>query len=400
MSTPYPSIYLKKGKERSVLRFHPWIFSGAIEQVPDVISDGDIVKVCTHEGKFLASGHYQQGSIAVRVLSFEDVIYDNNFWRKKLENAIALRKSMGLWDHPDTNMFRLVNGEGDGLSGLIIDLYDSVAVIKCYSKGVYLKRAVLTELLIELSGGKLTIVYDKSSAYISDTDLTDTDTTMDSVLTGQDISICKAQEYGLTYQIDIPGGQKTGFFIDQRENRKHLQQYARGRRVLNLFSYSGGFSLAALRGGAKWVDSVDSSETASQLARQNLQLNFHSQQNYQVITEDAYTYMNTIAEPYDLIILDPPSFAKHKKKLPKALAGYIKLNKKALSMLPKGGILYTFSCTQVVSKSDFRKALFTAAAHTGRQVRILDQLTQPADHPISMYHPEGEYLKGLVLSVS
>ncbi|MCD6354675.1 MAG: class I SAM-dependent rRNA methyltransferase [Prolixibacteraceae bacterium] len=395
MSETNAKIILKSGKDQSLKRFHPWVFSGAIKKIVGNVSEGDLVAVVSNKDEFLGLGHYQIGSITVRIVSFEEVVPDYNFWKKKIESAWKLRKSLGFFDNPETNVFRLVHAEGDDLPGLIIDFYNGTAVMQMHSVGMYLIRHKLVKALREVLGEKLKAVYDKSAKTLpAKADITPAD----GYLFGshQENSVL---EYGLTFKVDWEHGQKTGFFIDQRENRRLVEKYARNRDVLNMFCYTGGFSFYALKGGATLVHSVDASAKAIDLTRQNVELNFPDDTRHKAFTADAFEYLKEIRDKYDLIILDPPAFAKHRSSLPQALQGYKRINKRAFEQIKSGGILFTFSCSQVVSKDKFREAVFSAAAITGRKVRILHQLTQPVDHPVNIYHPESEYLKGLVLYV-
>ena len=386
-------IVLKKGKEESLLRFHPWVFSGAIQQADEGINEGDIVRVVTSRGDFIAVGHYQAGSIAVRVLSFADRQIDDDFWASRLESAYQMRAAIGIADNPDNNTYRLVHGEGDLLPGLIIDVYGHTAVMQAHSIGMHLCRKAIAAQLVKVMGHRLENVY-----YKSETTLPFMDDMENGFISGGSADNI-ALENGLKFYVDWLRGQKTGFFVDQRENRALLERYARGKNVLNMFCYTGGFSFYAMRGGAKLVHSVDSSAKAIDLTNRNVKLNFPDDERHQAFCEDAFKYLEQAGDQYDLIILDPPAFAKHRGALHNALKGYTRLNNKAFQKIQKGGILFTFSCSQVVTKDHFRNAVFTAAAQAGRKVRILHQLHQPADHPINIYHPEGEYLKGLVLYV-
>ena len=430
-------VYLKRGKEESLLRFHPWIFSGAIHHIDSGIKEGDVVSVVTADGKFIARGHYQGGSIAVRVLTFSDVDIDETFWRSRLQSALDMRIAIGLVGHASqramalsserleafptnsarleacpTTAYRLVHGEGDLLPGLIIDIYGQTAVMQAHSIGMHQARHAIADALMTVMDGRIDSIY-----YKSETTLSFVEPESGFIVGGTDENI--AVENGLRFYVDWLKGQKTGFFVDQRENRALLEKYARGRKVLNMFCYTGGFSFYAMRGGAQLVHSVDSSAKAIELTRRNVELNFPGDPRHEAFCEDAFRFLDhsplTIdhseAQPmfnvqcsmfngqYDLIILDPPAFAKHRGALHNALKGYTRLNNKAFEKIAPGGILFTFSCSQVVTKEHFRNAVFTAAAQAGRKVRILHQLHQPADHPINIYHPEGEYLKGLVLYV-
>lgn len=390
----YKRILLKRGKEDSLRRFHPWVFSGAIARLDDGIEEGDVVDVCTNDGKFIAVGHYQIGSIAVRVLDFAQRAIDKVFFAERLQKAFQLRKSLGLI-RPDNNAFRLVHGEGDFLSGLVVDVYGSTAVVQAHSPGMHFSRDMIASALVDVTGGMLSNVYYKSETTLPYK--AELDPQNDYIVGGYDTNI--AVENGLRFRVDWLRGQKTGFFVDQRDNRSLLERYAQGRSVLNMFCYTGGFSFYAMRGSARLVHSVDSSAKAIQLTNENVELNFPGDGRHQAFEDDAFKFLNGIDGKYDLIVLDPPAFAKHKSALKNALVGYRKLNAKAFEKILPGGILFTFSCSQAVSKEQFRLAVFSAAAQSGRKVRILHQLTQPADHPVNIYHPEGEYLKGLVLYV-
>ena len=397
----YNTVHLKKGKEESLGRFHPWVFSGAIHHIDGTPEEGDVVRVVSADGKFLAVGHIQIGSIAVRVLSFEDITIDGNFWKERLSAAYDARKSIfPQWKKNNaelTNAFRLVHGEGDGLPGLVIDVYDRTAVMQAHSVGMHVSRHEIAEALAEVLDGIIDNIYYKSETTLAYKASEDGGNGFlkGGLATASDI----ATENGLKFHVDWLGGQKTGFFVDQRENRALLERYSHGRKVLNMFCYTGGFSFYAMRGGAELVHSVDSSSRAIDITRANVELNFPGDARHEAYAEDAFKYLDRMGDQYDLIILDPPAFAKHKDALRNALMGYRKLNAKAFEKIRPGGILFTFSCSQVVTKDNFRTAVFTAAAMSGRRVRILHQLTQPADHPVSIYHPEGEYLKGLVLYV-
>ena len=384
---------LKRGKEDSLLRFHPWVFSGAIQQADAGLSEGEVVRVVRSDGAFMAVGHYQAGSIAVRILSFRDVEIDDQFWYSRLESALGMRIAIGMADNPQNNTYRLVHGEGDLLPGLIIDVYGKTAVMQAHSIGMHLSRIQIAEQLAKVMGTRIENIY-----YKSETTLPFMDHMENGFLYGGSQENT-AVENGLMFYVDWLHGQKTGFFVDQRENRSLLERYARGKRVLNMFCYTGGFSFYAMRGGAALVHSVDSSAKAIELTNRNVQLNFPGDTRHQAFCEDAFKFLDQADSQYDLIILDPPAFAKHRGALHNALKGYTRLNNKAFQKIQSGGILFTFSCSQVVTKDHFRNAVFTAAAQAGRKVRILHQLHQPADHPINIYHPEGEYLKGLVLYV-
>ena len=395
MNKTYTKIVLKSGKDQSLKRFHPWVFSGAVKKMYGEVSEGDVVAVYSNQDEFLGIGHYQIGSIAIRIFSFEEVELNGDFWRDKLLKAYHLREALGLTNNPETNAYRLVHAEGDGLPGLIIDFYNGTAVMQMHSIGMYLMRAELAAYLKDIMGDALLAVYDKSEKTIPfKADIQP----VDGFLLGKSEPNV-VSEYGNLFKVDWELGQKTGFFIDQRENRYLLQQYAKGRDVLNMFCYTGGFSFFAMRGGAKLVHSVDSSGKAIDLTRENVELNFPADPRHKAIVADGFDYLKEIKDQYDLIVLDPPAFAKHREALSHALQGYKRINARAFEQIRPGGILFTFSCSQVVSRDKFREAVFSGAAIAGRNVRILHQLTQPADHPVSIYHPEGEYLKGLVLYV-
>lgn len=388
-------IYLKPKKEESLLRFHPWVFSGAIQGMERKPEEGDLVEVYSSDNRFLAIGHYQIGSIAVRVLSFEKRPIDHQFWVDRIRSAYQLRCILGLANTPNNNTFRLIHGEGDALPGLVIDMYANTAVMQAHSVGMHKCRMEIAAALKEVVGDALQNIYYKSETTLPyKADLN----SENGYLFGQDVDDI-ALENGLKFYVDWQKGQKTGFFVDQRENRKLLEHYAKDRSVLNMFCYTGGFSFYAMRGGAKLVHSVDSSAKAISLTNRNVELNFPGDLRHEAYAEDAFKYLERMGSNYDLIILDPPAFAKHKDVLRNALQGYRKLNAIAFEKIKPGGILFTFSCSQVVSKENFRLAVFSAAAQSKRNVRILHQLTQPADHPVNIYHPEGEYLKGLVLYV-
>ena len=394
----YREIRLKRGKDESLRRFHPWVFSGAIAHIDEGISEGDIVRVMSHAGEFIAVGHYQEGSIAVRVLTFSDVRIDDDFWRSRLSSALKMRQAIGIADNPDNNTYRLVHGEGDLLPGLIIDVYGQTAVMQAHSIGMHLCRKEIARALVDVMESRISHIYYKSETTLPFMTADDMNCFL---IGGSDDNI--ATENGLKFRVDWLKGQKTGFFVDQRENRSLLEQYAKGKRVLNMFCYTGGFSFYAMRGGAELVHSVDSSAKAIELTKENVELNFPGDSRHEAFCEDAFKFLEGIGSgkttPYNLVILDPPAFAKHRGALHNALKGSTRLNQKAFEKIGKGGVLFTFSCSQVVTKEHFRNAVFTAAALAKRKVRILHQLHQPADHPINIYHPEGEYLKGLVLYV-
>ena len=391
----YKSIYLKKGKEESLNRFHPWIFSGAIHHMDDNIEEGEFVNIFTASNEFIAVGHYQIGSIAIRVLTFSKVEITYDFWCDRLSSALKMRQNVGIADNNVNNTYRLVHGEGDYLPGLVIDCYGETAVMQAHSVGMHVCREEICRALIKVMGERIKHVYYKSETTLPFKAELGQENGFMYGGTDNDIAI----ENGLKFHVDWLRGQKTGFFVDQRENRNLLEHYAKGKSVLNMFCYTGGFSVYAMRGQAKLVHSVDSSAKAVELTNRNIALNFPDDLRHEAFCEDAFKYLDNNDNKYDLIILDPPAFAKHRAALRNALKGYTRLNVKGLQRIKHGGILFTFSCSQVVSKEHFRNAVFTAAAQAGRKVRILHQLHQPADHPINIYHPEGEYLKGLVLYV-
>ena len=430
------TIILKHHKEESLKRFHPWVFSGAIYRMEDEFgnevqpAEGDWVRVVSDAGEFLALGQYQIGSIAVRIFSFEEDEFDDTFFLRRLQSAYDLRRTLGLI-RPDNNAFRLVHGEGDGLPGLIIDVYDGTAVMQAHTAGIHDIREALAEDLIRVAGADIRNVYYKSETTLGyKTEARQTAEAEGAsvngylIIDGRKVESAAqgkqlentisdvALENGLKFHVDWLKGQKTGFFVDQRENRALVEKYSAGRKVLNMFCYTGGFSFYAMRSNAQLVHSVDVSKQAISFTEANVELNFPGDARHQAFAADAFDFLDNPQRfgaglepdaegylPYDLIILDPPAFAKHKNVLRNALRGYQRLNAKALEKIRPGGILFTFSCSQVVTKDDFRCAVFSAAAQTGRRVRILHQLHQPADHPINIYHPEGEYLKGLVLYV-
>jgi 23S rRNA (cytosine1962-C5)-methyltransferase len=388
-------IVLKSGKDQSVRRYHPWIFSGAIKKIHGEPAEGDLVHVFSNKDEFLGTGHYQDASIAVRLLSFVERDIGEAFFVERLRDAAAARMRFGLMENPGTTVFRLVNAEGDGLPGLIIDYYDGAAVLQFHSIGMHRNRDLLVNGLKVTIGESLRVIYDKSGSTLPSRYASGQ---QDGYLLGEPGTV-EAMEYGYRFLIDWERGQKTGFFIDQRENRRLLSEYSRGKSVLNLFGYTGGFSVYARGGGAELVHTVDSSVPAIELAERNMLLNFGSDSRHKGISADAFTYLESTNEEFDIIVLDPPAFAKHQNVLHNALQGYKKLNARAIEKIRPGGMLFTFSCSQAVSRENFRKSVFAASANTGRRIRILHQLSQPADHPISIYHPEGEYLKGLVLAV-
>ena len=387
-------IVLKSGKDQSPRRYHPWIFSGAIKKIYGTPSEGDIVEVFDNKDEFLAIGHYQPGSIAVRIISFSRVEPDLEFFRQRIKSAISYREAAGILNNPETNVLRLIHAEGDDMPGLIVDLYNGVAVMQMHSVGMYRIRKELASLVKELLGDRIVAVYDKSEGTIP---------YMSGVEAKNEFIIGHSEpaivlENGFKFKIDWTTGQKTGFFVDQRENRKLLSEYSAGRKVLNMFGYTGGFSVYAMK-NASLVHTVDSSASAIDLANENVRLNFGEDNRHEGFQVDAFDFLDDIKNKYDLIILDPPAFAKHQNVLANALQGYKRLNIKAIENIKPGGIIFTFSCSQVVTRENFRKSVFAAAANTGRRVRILHQLSQPVDHPVNIYHPESEYLKGLVIYV-
>lgn len=392
------AIILRRGKAESLKRFHPWVFSGAIDTKRTDLTklhEGEMVRILDHEGTFIAIAHYQIGSISARVLTFEDEVVDSTFWQRRIRQAFAVRESLCLTGRPDHTIYRLVHGEGDFLPGLVVDVYADTAVMQAHSVGMHVCRQDIAEAIVAASKDTIRNVYYKSETTLPyKADLQQEN----GFLVGtSDNNI--ALENGLKFHIDWLYGQKTGFFVDQRENRALLEQYSRGRRVLNMFCYTGGFSVYAMRGGAELVHSVDASAKAIELTRDNIALNFPGDNRHEAYAEDAFRFLERAGGDYDLIVLDPPAFAKHRDALRNALKGYTRLNAIAFQKIRPGGIVFTFSCSQAVNKDQFRLAVFTAAAQSGRRVRILHQIHQPADHPINIYHPEGEYLKGLVLQV-
>ncbi len=387
-------IVLKPGKEQSLKRFHPWVFSGALKRIPEGLSEGDPVEVFSSENEKMGTGHYHSGSIAVRMLTFGDEELTRPFWISRIERCLRLRKEIGLAGSSHTNVYRLVNAEGDGLPGLIIDCYGGTAVIQAHTSGMHRIRMELAAVLSDVMGDDLESVYYRSMHGVS-------------VINGKEChrylsgspSTNIVGEHGNRFAIDWTGGQKTGFFIDQRENRKLLGQYSRDRKILNMFGYTGGFSVYALDGGARQVHTVDSSAKAIEMADENVALNFESETRHKTFCMEAFDFFGDCREMYDIVILDPPAFAKGMRARNNALKAYTRLNSKALEFLVSGGLLFTFSCSQVVGREQFRQAVYSAAIRSARQIRILHHLSQPADHPVSIYHPEGEYLKGLVLQV-
>lgn len=394
-------VIMSRGREESIRRFHPWIFSGGIHKIEGKTEEGDIVEVLSSNGERLGFGHYQIGSISVRMLTFGEEDFTPDFWYKKIDAAYSLRKNLGITEGA-TNAYRLVHGEGDSLPGLIIDIYDNAAVVQTHSAGMFLSRGIIAEALKKIFGPKLTSIYDKSETtapYKAGLEL------LDGYIYGSSPESSVILENGISFSVDWEGGQKTGFFLDQRDNRQLVRNYSKGKRVLNLFCYTGGFSLYALAGGAKSADSVDSSQKAIELLNINMEINrkaslFPKETPANSFCTDAIEFLkNSKDDVYDLMIVDPPAFAKHRGALSNALRAYQRLNAAAIEKIAPGGIIFTYSCSQVVDKTAFAQTIFSAAAQTGRNVRILHRLTQPADHPVNIYHPEGEYLKGLVLYV-
>lgn len=391
----YKIIQLRRGKEESLLRFHPWVFSGAISSLPEGLEEGEVVKVLSESGKYLGLGHYQVGSIAVRMLTTAEEDINDDFFASRLKSAFELRRTLGLIKD-DNDAYRLVHGEGDFLPGLVVDVYGHTAVVQAHSPGMHYARHIVADALVNLEDAHINNVYYKSETTLPYK--ARLDPVNQYIIGGYETDV--AMENGLKFHVDWLRGQKTGFFVDQRDNRMLLEKYSRGRNVLNMFCYTGGFSVYAMRGGALKVHSVDSSAKAVSLTDANMALNFPDDERHKSFAEDAFKFLNDMdSGAYDLVILDPPAFAKHRSTLKNALRGYQRLNAKAMEKMPAGSLLFTFSCSQAVSREQFRLAVFSAAAQTRRRVRILHQLTQPADHPVNIYHPEGEYLKGLVLYV-
>ncbi|MCM1094035.1 MAG: class I SAM-dependent rRNA methyltransferase [Lachnospiraceae bacterium] len=390
----YPVIKLRKGKEESLERFHPWVFSGAVASQPSDIEEGDLVSVVSHDGRVIGTGHYQIGSITVRILAWGESSVDEEFYSRRLAEAYNVRKALKL-SSPVNNAYRLVHGEGDFLPGLVVDIYGDTAVVQAHSPGMHFARDIIANALVNLPDAGIKNVYYKSETTLPFK--AQLDPHNDYIIGKYSTNI--AVENGLKFHVDWLKGQKTGFFVDQRDNRSLLEKYSCGRNVLNMFCYTGGFSVYALRGGANLVHSVDSSAKAIALTDANVAINFPDDKRHTSYAEDAFKFLSSMETSYDLIILDPPAFAKHRSALRNALIGYRKLNAKAFEKIAPGGILFTFSCSQAVNREQFRLAVFSAAAQSRRKVRILHQLTQPADHPVNIYHPEGEYLKGLILYV-
>ncbi len=385
----YPKVFLKKGKERSVLNFHPWIFSGALLKAENQIEEGNLVNVYTADKKFIACGFYHHSSIAVRILSFKEENIDSSFWESKIKAAVDVRAKLNLIKNPVTNAFRLIHGEGDGISGLIVDIYNTTAIVQAHATGIFKLRNEITNAIQNVLPF-IDCIYDKSDDnFFSPPDAS-------RFLTGnraEDI----VTENGLKYYVNWVEGQKTGFFNDQRENRNQLQFYCKNKKVVNLFSYSGGFSVSALNAGASMVHSVDSSKKAEQWALKNVEINNFS--NHLFFCEDVFDFLKQNINAYDVWVVDPPAFAKHLDATARAMIGYRNLNTAVFKQAKAGSVVFTFSCSQAVDKNLFRKIIFQSSLQANRQIKILQQLSQPADHPISVYHPEGEYLKGLVLYI-
>lgn len=390
------TITLKKGKEQSVRRYHPWVFSGAVNSLRGNPKEGDVAEVFASDGTYLATGHWSPGSIAVRIFSFTKCNADREFFRKRLAEAMQYRVNAGIAGRADTTVWRLVHGEGDGLPGLIVDIYGNVAVMQAHTAGFWHIREMIAGLLPEVTGGLVTAVYDKSEGTLPF--MAKLNPSNGYLVGGNGEPGTVVSENGFRFRVDWEKGQKTGFFIDQRDSRSLLAQYSNGRRVLNMFGYTGGFSVYAMK-NAELVHTVDSSAAATALADENVKLNFGDDPRHRSFATDAFAFLSGMEREYDLIILDPPAFAKHQTALNQALQGYRRLNALAIQKIRPGGLLFTYSCSQVVSRDDFRRSVFVAAANTGRNVRILYQTGQPADHPVNIYHPESEYLKGLVLYI-
>jgi len=395
MQSDRTKIVLRSGKDQSLRRFHPWVFSGAIKKIYGPAREGDLVDVYDNKDEFLGTGHYQEGSIAVRVISFERMEPGQEFWHERVTRAWELRKVLGLTDNGRTSVFRWINAEGDLLPGFIVDYYAGTVVLQMHSVGMYRSLDAITGALKKTAGERITTMYNKSEGTLPDRPGIGQ---RSGFLEGK-LPAGEVMENGYSFVVDWTEGQKTGFFIDQRENRELVGRWSAGRRVLNMFGYTGGFSIYALGGGATRVDTVDSSAKAIEMSRRHVEMNFPGDDRHRAFAEDAFGFLRNIREPYDLMILDPPAFAKHQNVLGNALQGYKRLNQAALEKIATGGILFTFSCSQAVSRENFRKSVFAAAANARKKVRILYQLSQPPDHPVSIFHPEGEYLKGLVLEV-
>ncbi len=392
----YPKVYLKHGKEKSLQRFHPWVFSGALATDISAFAEGDIVEIHAFDKQYLATGYIQHDSISIKILSFEETEIDNTFWEKKLSLAIRYRKELGFFDKKETNAFRLVNGEGDFLPGLIIDWYDGVAVIQCHSFGMFRWKDIFCETLHQNLPGKIKSIYNKSNATLPKRVLSDC---RDGFLFGKEEENCLITENGNQYLINLIESQKTGFFIDQRENRKLLQEISRDKTVLNAFGYTGGFSVSALKGGARLARTLDISKKAIEICNENIKLNFGENAPHNALAVDVLSYLSKMEDSYDIIILDPPAFAKHQKDIQQGLKAYRNINQKALEKINPGGFLFTFSCSQAISKQEFSTLLFSTSVIAKRNVRIVKTLSHAQDHPVNIFHPEGEYLKGLLLYV-
>jgi 23S rRNA (cytosine1962-C5)-methyltransferase len=388
-------IILKSGKDQSLRRYHPWVFSGAIKEIIGSPDEGDLADVYSNSDEFLGTGHYAGGSIAIRILSFEPVSDTRDLFIKRIESAFGYRKTLRLIDNAGTNSFRLINAEGDGIPGLVVDYYNGLAVVQFHSTGMLRESGIIVEGLKKVLGKRLKTVIYRSESTIP-ARFTAGWSPGESM---PQVGKTEVKENGNRFYIDANEGQKTGFYLDQRENRELLGNLSVGRSVLNLFGYTGAFSVYAIRGGAKMVHTVDSSSAAIDLAKENIRLNFGDNAPHQALCEDVSEFLKKTRESYDLIISDPPAFAKHQRALDNALQGYKRLNARIFEIISPGGIVFTFSCSQVVSRENFRKSVFAAAANAKRNIRIMHQLSQPPDHPVSIYHPEGEYLKGLVLFV-
>lgn len=386
-----PQLILAPGKEKSLQRHHPWIFSGAIRKTNGKPEEGDLVDVLDSNGNWMCAGHYQKESIAVKVLSFESPSIDQDFWRQRVQTAVDYRRRMGLLDDPQTNVFRLIHAEGDYMPGLVADFYNGVLVLQAHSVGMHRQFPMLVDLFRQVLGERLLSVFDKSSATVPGG-------AQDGYLWGIEPDEWEICENGIKMMINFYEGQKTGFFVDQRENRALVGSLSSGKRVLNTFGYTGGFSLAALRGGAEYVETVDISKKAIALCNRNVDFNFE-QASHKGVAADVLQYLDTVADDFDIIILDPPAFAKNHRSLQQGLKGYRNINQKAIAAIRPGGLLFTFSCSQAVSQEDFQTMVFSAANLAGRKVRIVKRLPHAIDHPVSIYHPEGEYLKGLLLYI-
>lgn len=398
----YPRIVLKKGRESSVLRFHPWVFSGAVWKIEGEPKEGDTVEVFSSDGRFLALGHFGEESIAARLFAFERVSPDRRFWADRFQKAFDLRKALGLVGNKATTAYRLINAEGDGMPCLIVDIYEDAAVLQCHSKGMHRQAVLFREILEEIYNGRLRAVIDKPSGSLTEEAEEGEHRPLGegrmASSSNQIGSLKRIKENDCLFEADLSRGQKTGFFLDQRENRKLLKAMSKGRKVLDAFAYSGGFSVHALTGGAKEVVSVDASKEATRLVERNVSLNF-VEPPHRAVAADCFEFLKGMGKEFDLIVLDPPAFAKHRAALKKAVKGYTTINAFALKKIKRGGLLFTFSCSQFFDRVLFQKVLFSAAAETGREIRILYRLSQGPDHPVSIYHPEGEYLKGFVLHV-